>query len=98
QVISRSTNEDGSSLIVTGTIGPIDTEALRNKLYTAYLSVERPQALAAPRDVTGLIWDPDIEQQVSAEEQAAADRFGVMPEMRPFPIPNEGFTMQVRHV
>jgi hypothetical protein len=77
-VISRSTTKD-STLIVTGTTGPIDTANLRNKLYTMYLSVDRPAELNAPRDATGLIWDFNIEQPADAD-------------IMPFQLSREGFT------
>jgi hypothetical protein len=93
-VISRSTAEDGSTLIVTGATGPIDTDNLRNKLYTMYLSVDRPSELAKPSDPTGLIWDMDIEQFVTPEEQAAAQRWGAPLEIRPFQLSGEPFTQR----
>ena len=83
-----------SILTLTGTIGPIDTDSLRNKLLTAYLSVDHPEELTKPRDATGIIWGSDfnIEQFVAAEEQEAEQRYGVIPDLRPFHLSGDPFT------
>jgi hypothetical protein len=92
-VFHQSTAKDSSKLILTGTREPIDTDKLRNKLYTIYLSVDHPAELDKPRGATGLIWDETgIEQFVTSDEQAAADRFGVEPLKRLFKLSHDAFT------
>ena len=91
-IISQSHSEK-DSLIVTGARGPFDTENLRNKLYSMYLSVERPEDIKkAEQDPTGLIFDFDIEQFVTEDEKAAAERFGLAPDVKPFHLSRESFT------
>jgi hypothetical protein len=73
----------------------VTTDNLRNKLYTMYLSVDRPAELTAPRDPTGLLWpDYDIQQFVTEEEKAAQERFGLAPEIKPFQFNPDPFTQR----
>lgn len=58
-VISRL-QDHGTSLTVTGTSDAIPTTALRNKLYSSALSVDKPAELTEWRDASGLIWANDI--------------------------------------
>jgi hypothetical protein len=95
---SNDVISESETLIVTGTIGPIDTEALRNKLYTAYVSVERPAELTDRGDPTALQWAPEIEPYVGPDEQDAAQRFGLTPLLTPFRLDRAGFTWREIHV
>jgi hypothetical protein len=89
-IVSRSELKGGGHMTVTGAIGPIDTDSLRNKLFTSYLTVDHPAELKKPRDPTGLIWGDDfnIEQVATPEEQAAH----LTPDPRPFKLSGEPFT------
>jgi hypothetical protein len=83
-----------STLTVAGGAGPIDTGALRNKLFTMYVSVDHPQELTKPRDPTGLIWGADfnIEQFITDDDREAQRRYGVMPDPQPFQLSRDPFT------
>jgi hypothetical protein len=93
EVLSR-TKTDRSSLIVTGTIGPIRHRQFAEQ--TLYYVFERRSSaeLTKPRDPTGLIWGADfnIEQFVTEDDRAAEERFGVAPDLRPFQLSSDRFT------